>query len=84
MFLENYLRFKLTTTTVSSRVEGHAKIGGPERFVHSRKVKIHASERFYCVLIRFDFHVSHLAQPEVHSLSSPLSISVEEAAVAPE
>ena len=83
-WLENYLRVKckLITTTVSSRVEGHAKIGGPERFVNTGKVKIHASERFYCVLIRFDFHVSHLAQPEIHSLSSPVSIFTEENTVA--
>ena len=45
-FLENYVKCKLTTTAVPSRVEGYAKIGGPERFVNTREVKIHASERF--------------------------------------
>ena len=69
--------------TVSTRIEGHAEVGGPERFVHTREVKIHASEWFDCVLIRFDSQVSHLAQPEVHSLSSPFSIFMEETAVAP-
>ena len=68
-------------TTVSSRIEGHAEVGGPEWFVHSGEVKIHARERFYCVLVRFDFHVTHLAQPKVHSLRSPVSIFMEEAAV---
>ena len=67
-----------------ARIEGHAEISSPERFVHSREVEIHASERFHCVLIRFDSQVSHLTQPEVHSLGSPVSISAEETAVAPE
>ena len=69
---------------MATRIEWHAKVSGPEWFVDTRKVEIHASERFYCVLIRFDSQVSHLAQPEVHSLRSPVSIFMEEAAVAPE
>ena len=50
-----------TTTTVSVGVEGHTEVSGPERLVHGRKVKIHASERFNCVVIRFDSQVSHFA-----------------------
>ena len=71
-------------TTVSTRIEGHTKVRGPEWLVNSREVEIHTSEGFHCVVIRFDSQVSHPAQPEVHSLSSPVSISVEEATVAPE
>ena len=69
---------------MSTWIEGHAEVSGPERFVNTREVKIHASERFNCVVIRFDSQVTHPAQPEVHSLSSPVSISVEETAVASE
>ena len=47
--------------TVTSRIEWHAKVSGPERFVDTREVEIHASERFNCVVIRFDSQVSHLA-----------------------
>ena len=65
-------------TTVSSRIEGHAEFSSPERFVHSREVEIHASERLNCVVIGFDSQVSHLAQPEIHPLSSPVSIFKEE------
>jgi hypothetical protein len=53
----------------------------PKRFVITGKVEIHLAEWFHRVLIRFDFHVSHLAQPVIHSLSSPVSIFMEEAAV---
>ena len=85
MSLKSYLNKELTmiTTTVSTRIEGHAKVGGPEWFVNSGEVErgLHASERSNCVVIRFDSQVSHLAQPEVHSLSSPLSITVEETTV---
>ena len=72
--------------TVSTRIEGHAKVSGPKGFVHGREVErgFHASERFNCVVVRFDSQVSHLAQPEVHSLSSPVSIFMEETAVASE
>ena len=71
---------------MSARIEGHAKVGSPEWFVNSGEVErgLHASERSNCVVIRFDSQVSHLAQPEVHSLSSPVSILTEKAAVAPE
>ena len=69
-------------TAVPAKIERHSKVSGPKRFVHAREVEIHASERFYCVLIRFDSQVSHLAQPEVHSLSSPVSIFTEENTVA--
>jgi hypothetical protein len=71
-------------SAVMMRVEGQAEVGGPEWFVNTREVEIHASERFDCVVIRFDSHVSHLAQPKVHSLSSPVSIFMEEVAVASE
>ena len=67
---------------VSTRVVWHSEVC-PERFVHTREVKIHASERLQGVLIRFDSQVSHPAQPEVHSLSSPVFISTK-ATVAPE
>ena len=72
------------TTTVSARIEGPTKVGGPKRLVHSREIKIHASERFHRVVIRFDSQVPHLTQPEIHSLSSPVSILMKEAAVASE
>ena len=71
-------------STMASRIERHTKVSRPKWFVHSRTVKIHASERFHCVLIRFDSQVSHLAQPEVHSLGSPVSIFMEEATVSPQ
>ena len=80
--------------TVSTRIEGHAKVSGPKRFVNGGEVEIHASEWFHCVVIRFDFHVTHLTQPEVHSFGSILTVVhsfgsiltvfVEEAAVASE
>ena len=70
--------------TVSTRIEGHAKVSGPKRFVNGGEVEIHASEWFNCVVIRFDFHVTHLTQPEVHSFGSILTVFVEEAAVASE
>ncbi len=66
---------------MATRIEWHTKVSGPERFVDTRKVEIHASKRFNCVVIWLDFHVSHLAQPEVHSLSSPVSRITVEAAV---
>ena len=71
----------MTMTTVSPRIEGHTEVSGPKRFVDTREVHIHARERFHGVLIRSDSQVSHLAQPEVHSLSSPVSIFTEEATV---
>ena len=72
--LKLYLKFKLTTTAMSSRVEGHAKIGGPECFVNCGKIQLHLGEWFHCMLIRFDSKVSHLAQPEIHSLCSELVV----------
>ena len=57
----NKFIYLTTTTTVSVGVEGHTEVSGPERLVHGRKVKIHASERFNCVVIRFDSQVSHFA-----------------------
>ena len=49
---------------MSTRIEGHAKVSGPKGFVHGREVErgFHASERFNCVVVRFDSQVSHLAQ----------------------
>lgn len=82
--IKSYLITLVTTTTMTTRIEGHTRISGPERFVHSGEVKIHARERFDSVMVRFDSQVSHSAQPEVHSLRTPLSIFTEEAAVAPE
>ena len=52
--LENYLKCNLTTTTVSSRVEGHAEVSGPERFVYSRKVDPHLVEGFYKMMAWFN------------------------------
>ena len=52
--LENYLKCNLTTTTVSSRVEGDAKIGGPEWFVNCGKIQLHLVEYFYKMMAGFD------------------------------
>ena len=62
---------------MSTRIEGHTEVSGPKGFVHSRKIEVHLGEMFDNVVIGLDVHVSHLAQPEVHSLSSPRSISVK-------
>ena len=61
-----------------SRIKGHAKVGGPEWFVHSREVEAHLIECFNKVVSWFDSQVSHPAQPEVHSFGSPVSILIEE------
>ena len=66
---------------MSAAIEGHTKVGGPKRFVNTREVQAHLIESFNKVMSRFDSQVSHLAQPEVHSLSSPVSIFMEETAV---
>ena len=69
--------------TVSARVVWHSVVF-PKRFVMTGKVEVHLAEWFHRVLIRFDFHVSHPAQPVIHSFSSHVSVFMEEAAVASE
>ena len=66
------------TTTVTKRIEGHAKVSGPEMLVNSGKVDTHLIECFNNVMIWFDPQVSHPAQPIVHPLDSPVSIFMEE------
>ena len=68
---------------VSARVVWHS-IVFPKRFVVIGKVEIHLAEWFRSVLIRFNFHVSHLAQPVIHSFSSPASVFTEEEIVTSE
>ena len=68
---------------VSARVVWHSVVF-PKRFVITGKVQFHLTEWFRSVLIRFDFHVSHPAQPVIHSFSSPVSVFTEEENVAPE
>ena len=65
-------------TTVSTRIEGHAKVGCPKWLVHTGKVDTHLIECFNNVMIWFDPQVSHPAQPIVHPLDSPVSIFMEE------
>ena len=71
-------------TAMSTRIEGHAKIGGPERFVYSREVDTHLVECFNKVVSWFDSQVSHSAEPIVHSLNSPVTILIEEKVVSPD
>jgi hypothetical protein len=59
---------------MSARIEGHAKVLSPEWSVYAREVKAHLVEVFRSVWIGLDFEVSHLTQPKVHSLCSPVSI----------
>ena len=59
---------------MSARIEGHAKVLSPEWSVYAREVKVHLVEVFRSVWIGLDFEVSHLTQPKVHSLCSPVSI----------
>ena len=68
-------------SALTMRVEEHAEVGGPKWFVDGREVELHLGEMFYCVLIGFKSEITHLAQPKVHSLRSPVSIFMEEAAV---
>ena len=68
---------------VSARVVWHPVVF-PKRFVTAREVQFLQCEWFRSVLIRFDFHVSHPAQPVIHSFSSPVSVYTEEAAVTSE
>ena len=68
---------------VSARVVWHSVVF-PKRFVITWKLEVHLAEWFHRVLIRFDFHVSHLAQPVIHSFSSPVSVFLEEEIVAPD
>ena len=39
---------------MSTRIEGHAEIGGPKRFVHSGKVKAHLVKVLHGVSIRLE------------------------------
>jgi hypothetical protein len=62
---------------VLARIEGRAKASCPERSVYAGKVEIHLVEGFHGVWSWVDLEVSHLTQPKVHSLCSPVSILVE-------
>ena len=64
-----------------ARIEGHAKVSGPEMLVNSGKVKTHSMKMFHGVLIGLKSAVAHLAQPKVHSLSSLVSVLTELAPV---
>ena len=68
---------------VSARVVWHPVVF-PKRFVMIGKVEVHLTEWFRSVLIRFDSHVSHPAQPVIHSFSSPASVFMEEEIVTPD
>ena len=50
----------LSTTAMSARVERHAKVSGPEWFVHSRKVQSHIVEVLNGVVTRLKSKISHL------------------------
>ena len=71
-------------TAMSTRIEGHAKVSGPKRFVHTGKVDTHLVECFDNVMVWFDPQVSHPTQPVVHSLNSPVTILIEEKVVSPD
>ena len=64
--------------TMTTRIEWHAKVSGPKRFVNSWEVDTHLIECLSNVVIWFDPQVSHPTQPIVHSLDSPVSIFMEE------
>ena len=83
MILKNYDIKNLTirTTSMSTRIEWHAKVRGPERSVNNREVEAHLGEMFYCMMGWLESMISHLAEPKVHSRSSPVSILTEEASV---
>ena len=66
---------------MSARIEGHAKVLNPERSVYAGKVEIHLVEGFHGVWSWLDLEVSHLTQPKVHSLSSPVLIVPKHASV---
>ena len=51
---------KLSMMAVSTRIEGYAKVSGPEWFVHSREVDIHPGEMFDGVVTWLKSMVSHL------------------------
>ena len=68
---------------VSARVVWHSVVF-PKRFVVIGKVQFLQCEWFRSVSIRLDFHVSHPAQPVIHSFSSPIKVFTEEAAVTSE
>ena len=81
----NFLSIAVSSSrrAISARVVWHPVVF-PKRFVISGKVEVHLGKWFSSVLIRFDFHVSHPAQPVIHSFSSPVSVFTEEKAVAPD
>ena len=62
-------------TGMSARVEGHAEVSGPKRFVHTREVEIHLVKMLHRVVIGLEFRVTHFAQPKVHSLRSILMVA---------
>tara|TARA_B100000242_G_C42591808_1_gene279859 strand:+ start:67 stop:372 length:306 start_codon:yes stop_codon:yes gene_type:complete len=66
---------------VSSGIEEHTKVGGPKGLVNGREVEAHLGEMFYCMMGWLESEISHLAEPKVHSLCSPVSILTEEASV---
>ena len=66
---------------MSAAIEGHTKVGGPKGFVNGREVEAHLGEMFYCMMGWLESEISHLAEPKVHSLCSPVSILTEEASV---
>ena len=70
------------TTDMCARVEGHAEVCCPERFVDTREVDTHLIEWFSSVVSWLDPQISHPAQPIVHPLDSPVSIFMEEEIVA--
>ena len=69
---------------MSTWIEGHPEVSGPERFVNRREVDTHLVECFYKMMAWFNPQVSHPAQPIVHSLNSPVAIFMEEKIVSPD
>ena len=74
------------STPVSSRIAVSARVVWhpvvfPKRIAVTGERQFHLGKWFRSVLIRFDFHVSHPAQPVIHSFSSPVSVFMKEAAV---
>ena len=66
---------------MSAGIERHAKVSGPKGLINSRKEKSQFVKMFHSVRIGLKSEVAHLAQPKVHSLSSPISIFAEETPV---
>ena len=51
---KKYFSYLVTMTTVSSRIEGHTKVSGPKRLVHSRKIQLHLVEHLNNMVVWFD------------------------------